>query len=72
MKQVEVKIGRRTQLLLTMAAAVLFGLEVAAFFGLPRAWYLVVNLVLVPALVVVTFWLHARLADKSRREGPGQ
>jgi fatty acid desaturase len=72
MKQVDVKISRRTQLLLTMAATVLLGLELAAFFGLPQVWYLLVNLVLVPGLVVFTFWLHAHLADKSRREGPGQ
>jgi hypothetical protein len=71
MKQVEAGIGRGTQCVLTLGATLLLGLEIAAFFGLPRIWYLVVNLLLVPALVVCTFWLHARRVDRKLDQPPG-
>ena len=71
MDKIEIRLSWKTHLLLCLAATGVLILEFAAFFGLPRIWYMVTNLVLVPALVFTSFWILARIADRKRHGPPG-
>ena len=71
MEQIEIKLGWKLHLFLFLCAACALGLECAAFFGLPRMWYYLTNLVLVPALLWGSFWIFVRIADRERHRSPG-
>jgi len=71
MDKIEIRLSWQTHLLLCLAATGVLLLEFAAFFGLSRFWYMVTNLVLVPAVLFGSFRILARIADSKQHGPPG-
>ena len=71
MDKIEIRLSWKTHLLLCLAATGVLILEFSAFFGLPRIWYMVTNLVLVPVVLFASFRILARIADGKQHGPPG-